>query len=81
MATIPVNDLTVIRRSLGRDVTISYIKSEVNLVVQAVEDWFDKAAVKTSLNTDIEAAVPGVFSTLQKKKIVKYWLQNRFGRE
>ena len=59
---------------------INYSKSQINAALQAVENWFNKAAIQISLSTDIDAAIaPMVLTNAQKKKLVKAWLMYRFG--
>ena len=88
MSTLQSDDLVQLRQACAREfekdlatTPINYVKPQANVAFQAIENWFDKPAVKASLAGDIEAASPGVFSGPQKKKLVKFWLQYRFGRE
>lgn len=83
MAVLTTEDLVEIRRRYWdqtRDSTPS--KAQWAALLQAIEDWFDKPAVKASLSADIDAAVSPLVLTAEQKRIaVKFWLRSRFGRE
>lgn len=82
MAIITNEELSVLRKQFTEGIVpVTFIKAPINAALQAINDWFDKAAVQSSLNTDIEAAAAGVFTANQKKKLVKFWLRSRFEKE
>lgn len=82
MATIEARELDTLRQGMAAEAAdVNYSKPQVNAMLQAIEDWFSKAAVQASLNTDIEAVAPGAFTATQKRRAIKYWLRHRFGKE
>lgn len=84
MATITSSELTSLRQETSKDpsMSLNYLKSEINAALQALEDWYDDPATKTEVSNRINTATsPHVFTNNQKKKIAKYWLRNKFGRE
>ena len=80
MATISSDELGDLRRALNTILlTQHWDKGQVNLAFQAVEDRFE--VVRASFGNAIEQAVPGVFSTQEKQKIVKFWFTYKFSKE
>lgn len=80
MAILTTNNLTQIRQDCAKDITVNYKKAEINLALQAIEDWFEanRASLAAAINT---ATTPFVFTNPQKVKLVKHWLLSKFGRE
>ena len=80
-----LTDQESIRMSRGLEtdsIPINYSKVQIKTALQAVEDWFDKPAVKAVLSADIDTATaPFVFTNAQKKKLIKRWLRFRFDKE
>ena len=64
-----------------KGVPVTWVKSEINGAVGAIEDRWDAASTQTALSNDIEAAAPGVFSNAEKKYIAAVWLIMRGKRE
>ena len=79
MAILNATQLEDIRRHAERVIAVTYTKAKANAAAQAVEDWFE--ANRAALRAAMEAAAPGVFTTQQKQTIVKFWLQQKAGRE
>lgn len=80
MATLTTTVLAGIRQDCAKSVAVDYTKSEINTLLQAVEDWFE--ANRSSLNSAINTATsPKVFSAAQKKKAIAVWLHYKFGQE
>ena len=74
------NELVELRQRMARATPIvPWKKVAINAALQAIEDWFE--AERASLGQAIEAAAPGMFSIAQKKKLVAYWLEQKFRRE
>lgn len=85
MAVLTSDELTAIRREVARGLQatgtpINFTKAQVNAAIQALEDWFEanRAAASTAINN---ATSPFVFTNAQKKQIMAYWLQLKFGKE
>lgn len=81
MALLSSNELAKLRQECSKGVKVNYLKEDINSSLQAIENWFDKSSVKQSLSNDIDASTSFSFTNVQKKQLVKYWLQDRFGRE
>lgn len=86
MATLDNPQLTRLLQDCEREfgstgIPIDYTKPNLVDGLQAIEDWFDLPATQAALNGQIEAAAVGVFSNIQKKKLTKFWLSERFKRE
>lgn len=79
MAVLTPEILAQIRREFTVGLNPTWNKTEVNAVLQAVEDWFE--ANRTSLGAAMEAAAPGKFNAAMKKRLAAYWLLNKYGRE
>jgi hypothetical protein len=70
MATLDSNDLQFIRNKMTEKTTVNYTKSQINAAAQAVEDWLDLPANRSSLNTAINSAMGGnILTTAQKQQI------------
>lgn len=82
MSTLTVTQLTEIRQGAATNggTTVNYTRAQINAAVQAIEDYFEDTA-RAGFGAAIEAAAPGVFTNAQKKKIGKYWLLQKYGRE
>ena len=80
MAILTASQLTEIRQNCAREIPVNYTKPQVNLAIQAIENWFEisRVGLNAAINT---ATVPFVFTPIQKLRLVKYWLQSKFGRE
>lgn len=87
MGVLDPTQLTEMRQGCAKamatgSLPIDYDKPKINAALQAVEDWFEKPAVKADLSSDIDAATtPFVFTGPQKKRLVAYWIKQKFGRE
>jgi hypothetical protein len=82
MAVLTLAQLLELRQAVVADpatTVVPWTKAQINAAVQAIEDWFE--AQRTTVAGLIETAAPGVFTNAQKKRIVKYYLQQKFGRE
>jgi hypothetical protein len=80
MATLTGAELDPIRRGAAEAIAMNTVKANLNLAIQACEDYYENTA-RAGFGAAIEAAAPGVFTANQKKQIGKYWLQSKFGRE
>jgi len=81
MPVLSPAQLIEIRRSCSADDTlINFSKAQANLAIQAIEDWFEvnRASLNTAINT---ATAPLVLSATVKKRLVAFWLRQKFGRE
>ncbi len=84
MAVLDSGQLDKLRQGLYRELrgAIDFDKPTANSALQAIEDWFNKVAVQSSLSTDIDAATsPVTLTANQKKKLAKYWMSTRWGRD
>ena len=85
MATLSTETLVKLRQENANNMApdaIDYTKTDINSALQALEDWFDDPLVRTEVSDRIDTATsPFVFTAAQKKKIAKYWLRSKFGRE
>mgnify|MGYP001605685944 FL=1 len=80
MVVLTVADLVPIRQACAKKVAVNYTKPQINAAVQAVENWFE--ANRAGLSGVIDTATaPLVLSGAQKKAIVAYWLNYKFGVE
>lgn len=80
MAVLTADQLAELRRENAAVVgTVTYTKPVINAGLQAIEDWFE--ANRAGLGAAIEAAAPGAFNAAGKKRLVKFWLRSKFGRE
>lgn len=80
MTVIDPDELVDARRKLSQTYSsVTWSSPEVNAALQAFEDWFDVA--KTDAAAAVETAVPGVFTTAQKKKIGGLWMLRKALRE
>lgn len=81
MAVLDPTQLAKVRQRLAKDTTSqSWTKAEANAALQAIEDWWHKPAVQSSLNTDVVASSSFVWDTPQKKAALKHWLKSKFDR-
>ena len=58
---------------------VPWKKAVINAALEAIEDWFEVNRVV--LAQAIEAAAPGMFTIPQKKRLVAFWLEQKFRRE
>jgi len=79
MAVLTSLELTELRQRVQAAGAIDVPKGTLNTACQAIEDWFE--ANRASLGAAIEAAIPGITTNAQKKRLVKFWLAQKFGRE
>jgi len=80
MAVMTSDELVELRQECAVGETVSWNKATINTALQAVEDWFE--ANKASLAGEIDTATaPFTFTNAQKKKLVAYWLRQKFRRE
>lgn len=75
MAILSSEQLAELRRAFINGSTVAYDKTAINLALQQVEDWFE--ANRASLG----AAITGTWTVQQKKRLVKFWLLQKYGRE
>lgn len=79
MAILIPDELAALRRQCASErATVNYTKSQVNAALQAIEDWFESNRV--SLGVAVEAATPGQFNAAEKRRLVKHWLNHKFGK-
>jgi len=68
MSILTANQLAQLRQELERrDVEINYNKAQVNAAFQALEDWYQSAAIQTALSTTIDTATAPLVLTNQQK--------------
>lgn len=80
MAVLTTSELSALRREVAAEGgAVDYTKPTINAALQAIEDWFE--ANRANLGAAVEAAAPGSFNAAAKKRLVKFWLRQKFGRE
>jgi len=81
MAVLSANELAEVRKKIGLvEAVVDYDKNQVNLAIQAIEDWFEtnRGGIVTAINA---ATTPFVFTAQQKRRLVKFYLLQKSGRE
>jgi alcohol dehydrogenase YqhD (iron-dependent ADH family) len=82
MATITAEGLAKTRQGYRETEEGNPTKEQIDAAIQAIEDWFNKTAVQSSLKADIDAATsPFTFTATQAKKLAKWWMRDRFFRD
>ena len=79
MAVLSGLELAELRRAMATNGTVTWTKPQINAALQAIEDWFE--ANRASLGAAIEAVAPGLYTAPRKKRLVAYWLRQKFVRE
>lgn len=79
---LEVNELSEMRRRVCDNTSFNgFIKPQINAALQAVEDFFELPATKTAISNAINGATaPATMTALQKRYLVKIWLEKRAGR-
>lgn len=67
MAVLNIQQLARISNKLARRGTVRWTKPVIYAAIQAIEDRLQNS--KAVLNSDIEAAAPGVFTSNEKRLI------------
>jgi len=79
MAILTTEQLAEVRRKVSSEEDlITYTKNDINDALQAIEDWWE--ANQAGLSSAIDTGTIFSFTNSQKKKIAKFWLQQRFSR-
>jgi len=81
MAVLTINQLENLRQLIASKIAaINYNKSQANLALQAIEDWFEanKALLSAAIDT---ATAPLVLTVAQKKLFVAVFILQKAGRE
>lgn len=80
MAVMTQNELVELRKEIANNETVTWDKNTVNLALQAIEDWFEssRATLAGNINT---ATSPFVFTNPQKRKLLAYFMKQKFRRE
>lgn len=80
MAILISDELAELRRECAVGEVAIWNKTEINVALQSIEDWFEanKANLSITINT---ATTPFIFTAAQKKKLIAYWLRQKFIRE
>ena len=86
MAILIPNELSDLRQKVAakakeKDVTIDWLKAQINLALQAIEDEWEHPATKALFSDAIETVVPGLFDNQEKKIMGRYWLSDKARRE
>lgn len=84
MATLTNDDFKRMKRFVRRDpadkqtlTTSGLNKQQMQAAVQALEDWWNKAAVQASAKSDMDAAAGETLSGPVAKLLGKLWLKNK----
>lgn len=78
MAILTDLELAELRREVAKEVgTVTWDKATINAALQAIEDWYEgqRATVAGDINA---ATTPFVFTGLQKKKMAKHFIRQKF---
>lgn len=81
MPILNSDQLAKLRQEVVRGMeSVDFDKPTINAAFQAVEDAFEN--IRAQLNADINAATsPDTLPAPVKKRLVKFWLQQKAGRE
>ena len=80
MVILTATEAAEVRQQMARGVVpLTWTKGQCDTALQAIEDWFE--ANRPSLAAAMEAAAPGIFVAVQKKRMVAYYLLQKFRRE
>ncbi len=82
MAVLTSVALASMRRSLIRNWTtaIDFPKPTINAAFQEIEDWYVSNQVSLSASVDTVTS-PKAYTNPEKRKILKAWLEYKFGVE
>ena len=81
MAALTSEQRAELRRAVVRgESSITFTKPTIDAALQAVEDWFEGERAVVSAAIDA-ATTPHVFTNGQKKKMVRWFLQQKSKRE
>ncbi len=80
MALYSAMRLAQMRQDMASLGTVTFVKADVNVAVQSIEDLM-LGAGKTALFNAIESAAPGVFTNAQKGRLFRVWVIRRFGQD
>ena len=80
MAVYTAQRLAKMRQAMSKLGTATYVKADVNVAVQAIEDLM-QAQGRTAIFGAIETAAPGVFTNPQKARLFRVWVERRFGQD
>lgn len=81
MAALTTPEKNDLRSDLaGLVPTVTWTKSQIHAVFQAVEDWWELPATKASISAAIDSALPGL-TNAQKKAAVAAYLRQRAIKE
>lgn len=75
---LTTGNLTEIRRRVAEGENPSWNKQQINLTIQTIEDWFENNKLNLLQIIDNSGFS---FTNSQKKKLISYWLINKFNRE
>ena len=79
MAILINLELDELRRRVASELNVDWTKPQINVALQAAEDWFETN--KVSLLTSIDSATaPKVFTIGQKRRIATAWLKYKFSK-
>ncbi|MHA2029080.1 MAG: hypothetical protein ACW99Q_06805 [Candidatus Kariarchaeaceae archaeon] len=80
MAILTPTELSEVRQKVElEEADIGTIKTEINLAIQAIEDWYEGA--RPDISTAIDSATTFNFTNTQKKRIGKYWMRQKWVKE
>ncbi len=79
MAVLTAEQLTELRQAIAVGEVVNWNKAQINAAAQALEDEIE--GFKGTINIAINAATaPLVLSVPLKKKLVKFYFQQKFSR-
>ncbi len=81
MAIVTQRNMAKHRGRLAKGRTVSYLRVDFDLALQAVVDVLLRASTRTALNNAIEGVSANKFTAPEKKLIVAFAFDEVFGQE
>lgn len=79
MAVITSQKLAEVRQYCDKNGVVNWTKPEINAALNAIDAWFDSAAVRTGISNAVNTATaPKVFTAAEKLLLLRAWLQAKF---
>ena len=75
MAILTPDELVKLRKEFVKGEIVIWTKVTINAALQEIESWFEANRINLS------SVIGTGFTTAQKKKLITYWLKQKFTRE
>ena len=80
MAILTERQVIEIRRSVAQETTLRCDKEISKKAIQSIEDWFETS--RTRILSEIDKFTsPFVFTDVEKKRLIKFWLLHKYNME